>query len=339
MSERFTAFRIHRKDDVVHGELEDVSLGELSPGNVLIRVEYSSINYKDALAATGSAPIMRRYPLVGGIDLAGEVLECADGHCRPGDKVVVLGGGLGESRDGGYARFARVESDRIVRLPGGIDTRSAMAIGTAGFTAALAVHRLEGNGQHPELGPMAVTGATGGVGTIAIDLLAARGYDVTAVTGKTGEAPLLQRLGAGEIIHRRDIKPVTKPLGRGLWGGAVDNLGGETLGWLTRTVRPWGNIASIGLAASAELSTTVMPFILRNVSLIGVNMEVPRQLRQRIWERLDSDLRPRHLDLIATREVTLEELPSCFDGFMDGTITGRTVVRIDQGPLVPSGIA
>lgn len=329
MSERFPAFRIHRKDDVVHGELEGLSLDELSPGNVLIRVEYSSINYKDALAATGSAPIVQRFPMVGGIDLAGEVLECADGRCRPGDKVVVLGGGLGETRDGGYARFARVESDRIVCLPEGIDTRLAMAIGTAGFTAALAVHRLEGNGQRPELGPMAVTGATGGVGTIAIDLLAARGYDVTAVTGKTGEAPLLQQLGAGEIIDRRVIEPVTKPLGRGLWGGAVDNLGGETLGWLTRTVRPWGNIASIGLAASAKLSTTVLPFILRNVSLIGVNMEVPRQLRQRIWERLDSDLRPRHLDLIATREVTLEELPSCFDGFMDASITGRTVVRID----------
>ena len=329
MPERFTAFRIHRKDDIVHGELEDLSLDELSPGNVLIRVEYSSINYKDALAATGSAPIVQRFPLVGGIDLAGEVLECADGSCRPGEKVVVLGGGLGESRDGGYARFARVESDRMVRIPEGIDTRLAMAIGTAGFTAALAVHRLEGNGQRPELGPMAVTGATGGVGTIAIDILAARGYDVTAVTGKTGEAPLLRRLGAGEIIDRRDIRPMTKPLGRGLWGGAVDNLGGDTLGWLTRTVRPWGNIASIGLAASVKLSTTVMPFILRNVSLIGVNMQVPRQLRQRIWERLDSDLRPRHLDLIATREVTLEELPSCFDGFMDGAITGRTIVRID----------
>ena len=329
MSERFTAFRIHRKDDVVHGELEDLSLDELSPGNVLIRVEYSSINYKDALAATGSAPIVRRYPLVGGIDLAGEVLECTEGHCRPGDKVVVLGGGLGENRDGGYARFARVESDRVMHLPEGIDTRRAMAIGTAGFTAALAVHRLEHNGQRPELGPMVVTGATGGVGSIAIDLLAGRGYEVTAITGKLGENTFLQRLGAGETLDRRAIEPVTKPLGRGLWGGAVDNLGGETLAWLTRTVRPWGNIASIGLAAGVAFSTTVMPFILRNVSLIGVNMEVPRQLRHRIWERLDTDLRPQHLDLITSREVTLKELPDCFDGFMAGTITGRTVVRID----------
>ena len=329
MSERFSALRIHRTGGVVRSELEELSLHDLSPGNAVIRVEYSSINYKDALAATGAAPIVRRFPLVGGIDLAGEVLECPDGECRPGDKVVALGGGLGEIRDGGYAGFARVDSDRLVRLPEGIDTRLAMAIGTAGFTAALAVHRLEGNGQRPGLGPMAVTGATGGVGAIAIDLLAGRGYDVAAITGKTGEAGLLRRLGASEIIDRRDIEPVSKPLGRGLWGGAVDNLGGEVLGWLTRTVRPWGNIASIGLAASAELTTTVMPFILRNVSLIGVNMEVPRKLRRRIWERLDTDLRPRRPELIATREVTLEELPDCFDGYLAGAVTGRTVVRMD----------
>ena len=329
MSERFSALRIHRNDGVVGNELEELSIDDLSPGNMLIRVEYSSINYKDALAATGTAPIVRRFPLVGGIDLAGEVLECADGAYRPGDKVVVLGGGIGETRDGGYARFARVESDRAVRLPDGIDTRRAMAIGTAGFTAALAVHRLEHNGQRPELGPMVVTGATGGVGTIAIDLLAGRGYDVTALTGKTGESAFLQRLGAGEVIDRRAVEPVTKPLGRGLWGGAVDNLGGEILSWLTRTVRPWGNIASIGLAAGVGLTTTVMPFILRNVSLIGVNMEVPMQLRHRIWERLATDLRPRHLDLIATREVTLSELPTCFNGFMAGEVTGRTVVKID----------
>ncbi len=329
MSERFSALRIHRNDGVVRGVLEELSLDELSPGNVSIRVEYSSINYKDALAATGSAPILRRFPLVGGIDLAGEVLDSSDERCRPGDKVVVLGGGLGEDRDGGYSRRARVESDRVVHLPEGIDTRQAMAIGTAGFTAALAVHRLETNGQRPELGPMVVTGATGGVGAIAIDLLAGRGYDVSALTGKTDEAAFLQGLGAAEILDRRDVELVTKPLGRGLWGGAVDNLGGDILGWLTRTVRPWGNIASIGLAAGAGLSTTVMPFILRSVSLIGVNMEVDARLRRRIWERLATDLRPRHLERIATREVTLHELPSCFDGYMAGTITGRTVVRID----------
>lgn len=329
MSERFSALRIHRNDGVVRGELEELSLDDLSQGNVLVRVEYSTINYKDALAATGSAPILRRFPLVGGIDLAGEVLESSDERCRPGDKVAVLGGGLGENRDGGYSQFARVESDRVVSLPEGIDTRRAMAIGTAGFTAALAVHRLETNGQRPELGPMVVTGATGGVGAIAIDLLAGRGYDVTALTGKTDEATFLQDLGAAEIIDRRNVEPVTKPLGRGLWGGAVDNLGGDILGWLTRTVRPWGNIASIGLAAGAGLSTTVMPFILRSVSLIGVNMEVDARLRHRIWERLATDLRPRHLERIATREVTLRELPSCFDGYMAGTITGRTVVRLD----------
>ncbi len=329
MPERFPSLRIHQTDGVIQSRLEEISLDDLAPGNVLIRVEYSSINYKDALAATGAGRIVQRFPLVGGIDLAGEVVESSDKRCRPGEKVVLLGGGNGESRDGGYARFARVDADRVVHLPEGVDTRRAMAVGTAGFTAALAVHRLEHNGQRPDLGPMAVTGATGGVGMIAIDLLAARGYDVTAVTGKSGEAPLLRRLGAGEILDRRTIEPVTRPLGRGLWGGAVDNLGGDILGWLTRTVRPWGNIASIGLAASAALKTTVMPFILRNVSLIGVNMEVPASLRSELWTRLETDLRPRNLDITTTREVTLEELPACFDPYIAGQVTGRTVVRID----------
>lgn len=329
MPEPFDALRIHRTEGVITSKLEQLTLDDLSPGNVLIRVQYSSINYKDALAATGAAPIMRQFPTVGGIDLAGEVVESGDERYRPGEKVVVLGGGIGETRDGGYARYARVDGYRVVRLPETIDTRHAMAVGTAGFTAALAVHRLENNGQRPDLGPMVVTGATGGVGTIAIDLLAGRGYDVTAITGKAGEAPLLRQLGAAEILDRRDLKPVKKPLGRGLWGGAVDNLGGDVLGWLTRTVRPWGNIASIGLAASAKLETTVMPFILRNVSLIGVNMEVPAQLRSHIWERLATDLSPRHLDLITTREVSLDELQSCFDGYMAGAVSGRTVVRID----------
>ena len=176
---------------------------------------------------------------------------------------------------------------------------------------------------------MVVTGATGGVGSIAIDLLSGRGYNVTALTGKKSKSDFLHSVGAAEIIDRRAVERVTRPLGRGMWGGAVDNLGGEILGWLTRTVRPWGNIASIGLAASAELSTTVMPFILRGVSLIGVSMEMEAQLRQRIWERLATDLRPRHLECIATREVTLSELPSCFDEFISGSVTGRTVVRID----------
>ena len=329
MSERFPALRIHQTDGAIHSRLEELSLDDIAPGDVVIRVEYSSINYKDALAATGAAPIVQRFPLVGGIDLAGEVVESADDHWRPGDKVVVLGSGNGETLDGGYARFARADADRVVRLPEGIDPRLAMAIGTAGFTAALAVHRLEHNGQNPDLGPIAVTGATGGVGMIATDLLAARGYDVTAVTGKTGEASLLSRLGAREILDRRAIKPVTRPLGRGLWGGAVDNLGGDILGWLTRTVRPWGNIASIGLAAGVSLKTTVMPFILRNVSLIGVNMEVPPALRSEIWVRLATDLRPRHLDITTTREVTLEELPPCFDAYIAGQVTGRTIVRID----------
>jgi NADPH2:quinone reductase len=203
-----------------------------------------------------------------------------------------------------------------------------MAIGTAGFTAALAVHRLEQNGQRPDAGPMLVTGATGGVGSIAIDILSARGYEVTALTGKLDQTAFLEALGATEVLDRNELQIGTRPLESARWAGAVDNLGGDVLAWLTRTTKPWGNIASVGLAASAELHTTVMPFILRAVSLIGVNMEVPPELRESIWQRLTTDLRPRHLDVIASNEVTLTELPDCFDAYIGARAVGRTIVKI-----------
>ena len=310
------------------GRLESLSLDDLTPGNVIIEVEYSCINYKDALAATGSAPILRKFPLVGGVDLAGEVRSSEDARFSPGDKVVALCGGLSETRDGGYAQTARVDADMLVHVPEALDTRAAMAIGTAGFTAALAVHRLEHNGQRPENGPVIVTGATGGVGSIAVDILGARGYDVAALTGKADQAAFLQSLGASEVIDRNALTMGTRPLESARWGGAVDNLGGDVLAWLTRTTKPWGNIASIGLAASAELHTTVMPFILRSVSLIGVNMEVPPKLRAGIWERLAGDLRPSHLDRIVSREITLDELPECFEGYLSAGAVGRTLVKI-----------
>jgi len=291
-------------------------------------VEYSGINYKDALAATGTAPILRKFPLVAGIDLAGEVLESSDERFSPGDKVVAASGGLGEARDGGYTELARVSADNAVPLPTGFDTRAAMALGTAGFTAALAVHRLERNGQRPDMGPVVVTGATGGVGSVAIDVLCTRGYEVVALTGKTDQAEYLRALGAGEILDRKTLDLGTRPLERARWGGAVDNLGGGVLAWLTRTVRPWGSIASIGLAASAELHTTVMPFILRGVSLIGVNVDAPQEIRGEVWSRLAGDLRPAHLDAVVTREVSLNELPECFDAYIRGDVVGRTVVKI-----------
>ncbi len=310
------------------GRLESLTLDDLTPGNVVIDVEYSGINYKDALAATGAGPIVRQFPLVGGVDLAGEVRSSEDDRFSPGDKVIALCGGLSETRDGGYAETARVDADMLVHVPKALDTRAAMAIGTAGFTAALAVHRLEHNGQRPQAGPVIVTGATGGVGSIAVDILSARGYEVAALTGKIDQAAFLQLLGASEVIDRNALTMGTRPLESARWGGAVDNLGGDVLAWLTRTTKPWGNIASIGLAASAELHTTVMPFILRSVSLIGVNMEVPPNLRAEIWERLAGDLRPRHLDRIANRELTLDELPECFEGYLSADVVGRTLVKI-----------
>jgi acrylyl-CoA reductase (NADPH) len=328
MSAPFRAYRIHRDDNSIAGRLETLTVDDLTPGDVLVRVEYSGINYKDALAATGAGRILRRFPLIGGIDLAGEVVESTDARFSPGQKVAALGGGLSETRDGGYAEFARVEADMLVPLPDALGPREAMALGTAGFTAALAIHRLEHNGQRAEDGPILVTGATGGVGSIAIDLLSARGYEVVALTGKHDAAPYLESLGASAVLDRNTLTPGQKPLESARWAGAIDNLGGDILAWLTRTTQPWGNIASVGLAASAELHTTVMPFILRAVSLLGVNMEHGPTLRGEIWSRLAGDLRPRHLDRIVSREVTLETLPDCFEPLLTAQAVGRTLVQV-----------
>ncbi|MEE8249158.1 MAG: acryloyl-CoA reductase [Gammaproteobacteria bacterium] len=330
MDKKFRAYRIHLRDGNVRGELETLTRDELEPGNILVRVEYSGINYKDALAATGTSRILREYPLIGGIDLAGEVLDSADERFRPGDKVLAIGCGQSETRDGGYTELAHVNGECALHIPDAMDTRTVMALGTAGFTAALAVHRMEHNGQRPELGPIVVTGATGGVGSVAIDLLSARGYQVTALTGKGEQRRYLESLGATDIIDRKTLDLGTKPLEHADWGGAIDNLGGEILAWLTRTVKPGGNIASVGLAAGIELQTTVMPFILRGVSLLGINMDVGHELSTELWRRLGSDLKPRHLERIVTREVSLSELPDCFDAYISGSALGRTLVRVQE---------
>jgi len=330
MDQSYLAYRLHLIDGKIQGELETLNRAQLDPGDILVQVEYSSINYKDALAATGTGRILRQFPLIGGIDLAGVVEESSDARFRPGDKILAIGGGQSETRDGGYTELACISADNAVHIPETLDTRTVMALGTAGFTAALAVHRMEKNGQRPELGPIVVTGATGGVGSIAIDLLSARGYQVTALTGKDDQQDYLESLGATEIIDRKTLALGTKPLEHAEWGGAVDNLGGEVLAWLTRTVRPRGNIASIGLAAGTQLQTTVMPFILRSVSLLGINMEVGHELRAELWSRLGGDLEPKHLEQIVTREVALNELPGCFDSYMAGGRVGRTLVRIQS---------
>ena len=325
----FRAFRIHRQDRQVSARFDDIALSDLTAGDVVVRVTYSDINYKDALAATGTAPILRKYPLAGGIDLAGDVVDSSDPRFTPGQRVLVTGCGLSETQDGGYAEYARVPGDWVIPVPPGMTDADAMKLGTAGFTAALAVHRMEQNGQQPVSGPVVVTGATGGVGSLAINMLAGRGYEVVAVSGKPEADAYLHEIGASQILRRQSLDLGSKPMGAALWAGAVDNVGGEVLTWLTRTMGYGGNIASVGLAASHELRTTVMPFILRGVNLLGINsVATPRELRLAVWHRLATDLRPRLLDRIAGKTVSFRELPTQFDDYVKGRVTGRRLVRI-----------
>ena len=326
---RFRAFRIHSQGGKIVARFEELGLDDLAPGEVVIRVTHSGINYKDALAATGAGKILRRYPLVAGIDLAGIVESSTDPRFAPGTAVLVTGCGLSETHDGGYAQFARVPGDWVIPMPPGLDAFTAMALGTAGFTAALAIHRMEQNGQEPAGGPIAVTGASGGVGSIAIDMLSARGYRVVAVSGKADAVPYLRELGASEVLLRASLDLGSRPLENARFGGAIDNLGGDTLTWLTRTVDFWGNIASIGLASGAGFTTTVMPFILRGVALLGVNSSATRrEWRLAVWQRIATDLRPRHIERIVTRTIAFDELPAAFPDYIAGRVTGRTVVRI-----------
>ncbi len=325
----FKAFRIHERDGKIAAGFEQMAVDALTPGEVVIRVKYSGINYKDALAATGTGKILRKYPLNAGIDLSGEVESSTDARYKPGEHVLVTGCGLSETFDGGYAEMARIAGESVIPLPDGINLRDAMAIGTAGFTAALAIHRMEQNGQAPGKGAIVVTGASGGVGSIAIDLLSGRGYEAVAVSGKPEADDYLKAIGASRILRRQEIDLGKRPMEATQWGGGIDNVGGELLTWLTRTVENFGNIASIGLAGSHKLETTVMPFILRGINLLGItSSNTPRDLRLAVWKRLSTDLRPRHLDRIVTRTVAFDELPGAFDDFVKGRVMGRTVVKI-----------
>jgi len=323
------AFSIHNDGGTIAARFDELRLDDLSPGDVVIRVRYSGVNYKDALAATGAGKILRKFPLVGGVDLAGVVESSSDARFAAGDRVLVTGNALSETHDGGYAEYARVPADWVFPIPTGLDELKAMALGTAGFTAALAIHRMEQNNQQPSAGPVVVTGATGGVGSFAIDMLAARGYEVVAVTGKDAAADYLRAIGAARILPRGQINYGSRPLETAQFAGAIDNVGGPMLAWLTRTVDYWGNIASIGLAGAATLETTVMPFILRGVNLLGINSSAtPRTLREAVWKRIGTDLRPKHFDRIVTRVVPFAELPTVFQSHLDGTAIGRTVVQI-----------
>jgi len=325
----FRAFRIHEENSKVVARFEQLTLDDLADGDVVVRVTHSDINFKDVLAATGAGKILRRYPLVGGIDFAGVVESSNDARYCVGDPVLVTGSGLSETHDGGYAEFARVKGEWVIPMPPGLDAASAMALGTAGFTAALAIHRMERNGQTPDRGPIVVTGASGGVGSIATDMLAGRGYEVVAVSGKATSHDYLKALGAKTILSRQELDMGTRPLESVRFAGAIDNVGGDTLGWLTRVVDFWGSIACIGQTGGGKLETTVMPFILRGISLLGINSAATlRPVRLEVWKRIATDLKPRHLDRIVTRTISFDDLPGAFAAYLDGTVTGRTVVKI-----------
>ena len=316
----------HRK---ASGRMATLTAEQLDAGEVLIRVHYSSINYKDALAATGAGKIIRRFPCAGGIDLSGEVVETADSRFKPGDRVIATSYDIGVAHHGGYAEYARIPAGWVIPLPAGLDLREAMALGTAGFTAALAIVRMEANGLEPANGPVIVTGATGGVGGLAIDMLSRIGYRVTALTGKESEADYLRDLGAAEILLRASVDwDKVRPLEAARWAGAVDNVGGPILHWVLATMQQAGVVASIGNAASFNLNTTVFPFILRGVSLLGIDSGyMGEPTRGQVWQRLAGDLKPARLAAV-TRTIDFDQLPAAFDDFIQGRVKGRTVVRI-----------
>lgn len=326
-SATFRAFRIAKDNGGVRGALVDARLDEITAGEVVIENAWSSVNYKDALAATGAGGIVRRFPLIGGIDAAGTVVSSEDGRFEAGDRVVATGFGLSSTHDGGFSERLRLPADWLVPLPDGLSLVEAMTLGTAGFTAALSIMRLEKMGIVPGRGPIIVTGATGGVGSIAVAALARLGYAVTAMTGKASEHGYLRQLGAKDIVNRHDLQMGTRPLEKATWAGAIDAVGGDTLAWLTRTTEYRGAIASTGLTGGSELHTTVMPFILRGVSLHGIDSVMcPMDERMEAWRRLASDMKPANLSEMRI-EIPLEQLPDAFATLSAGQATRRFVVR------------
>jgi putative YhdH/YhfP family quinone oxidoreductase len=325
----FHAFRIHNDKSGYHAGIDDMHVDDLSPGEVLVKVAYSSVNYKDALAGTAKGKILRQFPLNGGIDVAGYVAASTDPAFKEGDQVLCTGCGLSETRDGGFAEYTRLESKWTIPLPTGLTLRESMALGTAGFTAALSLLQMTRNGQTPELGPIVVTGATGGVGSFAIDILTRAGFEAHAITGKVDHFDYLTGLGAQQCIARTELYWGQRPLEAAHWAGAIDSVGGDMLAGLTRVIKPYGNIAICGNAGGIELATTVMPFIIRGVNLLGVaSAGTARKIRAEVWEHLAGVWKPMHLDRIATKEVALDELPGAFATMLAGGAVGRTIVRI-----------
>ncbi|QGX38832.1 YhdH/YhfP family quinone oxidoreductase [Permianibacter aggregans] len=323
----FQAIRVSESDGKVRGALVQMEQRELTAGELLIAVEYSSINYKDALAVTGRGKIMRKLPLNAGIDLAGTVLESSDPSFKPGDKVLANGCGLGEAHDGGLAERVRLPLDWAIKLPEGLSTYDAMRLGTGGFTAALAFHRMLENGQHIDKGPIVVTGATGGVGSVAVALFAKQGYEVIALSSRPEHSDYLRKLGASKVCTVEQLALGKRPLEAAKFGGVVDNIGGETLAQLLAHVDLWGNVASIGLADNEKLNATVFPFILRGVSLLGISSaNCPMPLRREVWKKLGGQWRF-DFDVLATETIGLADVPEVASDLLNRKRYGRTIVK------------
>ncbi len=329
LPERFRAFRIHADEHFGTGRLEEMDRAELDAGNVVIRICYAGVNYKDALTAKGLAKLARKFPVVGGTDLSGIVESSEDSRFRGGDEVLIHSCGLGSDHDGGFAAFGRFPADWIFALPRGLTLVEAATLGVAGHSVGVAIELMERNGLTPERGPVLVNGATGGVGSIAIDVLSKLGYRVAALTGKVGETEYLRALGAAEVYDRKRLHFGSKPLEEQRWAGAVDSVGGEQLEWLLRTAKRDGIIASVGNASGNEFRGNVLPFILRGVRLLGVNVNNPTEAKLRIWQRLASDLKPRHLGRIV-RRIGLDALPQAFDDLLAARVCGRKVVCFES---------
>ncbi len=324
----FSALIVQRDGDIVVREVRQLTVDDLGDGDAVIRVHWSGVNYKDGLASTANGKVARIDPIIPGVDLAGEIVEPGTSGLAVGSEVIAHGYDLGVAHHGGFTQYARVPSEWLVPLPAGLTTRQAMVIGTAGFTAALSVHALEQRGLTPADGPVLVTGATGGVGSVAVGILAERGYEVAASTGKADAEGFLKELGAAEILGRDETSGPGKPLDRERWAGAVDCVGASTLPYILRTLKYGGAVAASGNTGGIGLETTVFPFILRGVALLGVDsVQMPIEQRRAVWQRIATDLRPRGLDDIGSREVSLDQLPAALDDVLAGANTGRTLVR------------
>jgi NADPH2:quinone reductase len=325
----FKAFQITQKEGQHSADFKKLRIDNLTDGEIIIKVHFSSINYKDSMAALGKAPILRKSPLVGGIDLSGEIVASQDTNFRAGQQILVTGCGLSELYDGGYAEYARVKAESIIQVPENLDLFKTMALGTAGFTVSLAMQSLIDNRQNPEDGPILVTGATGGVGSYSVDILNKMGYEVVALTRKKEATSYLKEIGAHKVIFPDELDINKRALNKTLWAGAIDNLGGNTLSWVLTNIKQNGNVISIGRAQNENFSTTVMPFIIRGINLLGVtsaNCKKPE--REKAWEKLSKEYLPNHIETIASKIIEFDDLPIHFKKMLDSSVIGRTVVKI-----------